>query len=262
MSIARFHPERALNKTTIMKKILIAAMVMSLAAATQVGALTVHVSEISGYNAGQGGGEFNVTPITGVGYAPSVLVGGGFETFCLSRDTGITIPGDYNATVNANGVYDNGINGAVRTMSLGSAYLYQQFATGVLAGYRYGQTGGGTASGRATDAYNLQLAIWTLEGDYSYGSLAADLANAFINTAANFFGGGIAGLQAAMLANGAGGFGVGALNLRYIAGNPNGVPPNTPAQPLLTLLPDGGTTLMLMGIGFSSLALVSRKFRA
>ena len=244
-----------------MKKILIAAMVMSLAAATQVGALTVHVSEISGYNAGQGGGEFNVTPITGVGYAPSVLVGGGFETFCLNRNLGIIVPGDYNATVNANSVYDIA-GGGSQTMTKGTAYLYQQFATGVLGGYRYGQTGGGTASGRATDAYNLQLAMWTLEGQYTYGSLALDLGNAFVTIAANLYGGGIAGLQAAMLANGAGGFGVGALNLTFIAGNPQGIPGGTPAQPLLTLLPDGGTTLMLMGIGFSSLALVSRKFRA
>ena len=244
-----------------MKKILIAAMSVTLAAVTQVGALTVNVSTVSGYNVGQGGGEFNVTPITGVGYAPSVLVGGGFETFCLNRNLGIVVPGTYNATVNANSAYDLQ-GGGTRTMALGTAYLYQQFATGILAGYRYGQTAGGTTSGRASDAYNLQLAIWTLEGQYSYGSLAADLGNAFITIAANLYGGGTAGLLTAMGANGAGGFGVGALNLTFVAGNPTGVPVGTPAQPLLTLLPDGGTTLMLMGIGFSSLALVSRKFRA
>src|SRR5438552_6510474 len=151
-----------------MKKILIAAIAVSLAAVTQVGALTVTVSTVSGYNAGQGGGEFNVNPIVGVGYAPSVLVGGGFETFCLAKNVGIIVPGTYSAAVNVNGVYVSDYYGGSKTMALGTAYLYQQFATGSLATYRYGATAGGTSSGRATDAYNLQLAIWVLEGEYNY----------------------------------------------------------------------------------------------
>jgi hypothetical protein len=239
-----------------MKKILIAAIAVSLAAATQVGALTVTVSSLGpNYNVGQGGGEFNVTPITGTGYAPSVLVGGGFETFCVDRNIGITIPGTYNATVDATGAITGG-----QQVSLGTAYLYSQFATGVLAGYNY--TPG---VNRANSAYMLQLAIWTLQLQYGYGStlgttladLTADLLNPFVTAAANAFGGGTSGLLAAM-AGSNGTFGVGALNLTFATG------PNTgaPAQSMLTLLPDGGTTLMLMGIGFSSLALVSRKLRA
>src|SRR5882724_3211038 len=180
-----------------MKKTLITTIAVLLTAATQVGAVTVNVTEVSGYNPGQGGGEFNVNPVIGTGYSPSVIVGGGFETFCLSRNVGIIVPGTYNATVNANSVYDFD-NSTTKTMAKGTAYLYQQFATGVLGGYRYGQTIGGTTSGRATDAYNLQLAIWTLEGEYDYGSLAADLGNAFLTIAANMFGGGTAGLLAAM----------------------------------------------------------------
>jgi hypothetical protein len=240
-----------------MKKILIAALLASLAAATQVSALTVTVTTVPGYNGGSGG-EFNVTPITGTGYAPTVLVGGGFETFCLSRNVGIIIPGTYNATVNASGVYDYDYT-STKTMAVGTAYLYSQFAGGGLAGYNY--TPG---AGRQASADMLQLAIWTLEGQYSYGSLAADLANPFLTLAANLYGGNTAGLLLAM-ASGAG-FNVGALNLTFASNVvlPGGavIPAGTKAQPLLTLLPDGGTTLMLMGIGFSSLALISRKFRA
>ena len=242
-----------------MKKILTTIVAVSLAAATQVGALTVTVSQLSGYyNTTDGGGEFNINPVTGVGYAPSVLVGGGFETFCLARNLGINIPGSYNAVVNVNGTFASDSVGGTSQITLGTAYLYHQFATGVLAGYNY--TPG--ASTRAQSAYFLQLAIWTLQGQYSYGSLALDLGNAFVNAAASAYGGGTAGLLAAMAANNGGGFDVGALNLTYIAGNPYGVAAGTPAQSMLTLLPDGGTTLMLMGIGFSSLALVSRKLRA
>jgi len=253
-----------------MKKILITAAALSLAAATQVGALTVTVSQLSGYNAGGVGGEFNVTPATGTGYAPTVAFGGGFETFCVAQNVGISIPGTYDASVNVSGTYISAYGNVppgnpptISTISLGTAYLFQQFATGVLAGYHYGATAGGVNSGRASDATILQYAIWVLQGSYNYGAGGVlNLANPFVNIAANLYGGGLAGLHAAMAANGVGGFGVGVLNLTYLAGNNYGVPVGTPAQSMLTLLPDGGTTLMLMGIGFSSLALVSRKYRA
>ncbi len=234
-------------------------MALSLAAATQVGAITVTVSQIAGYAGSDG--EFNVNPVTGTGYAPSVLVAGGFETFCVARDVGISIPGTYDAVVNPNGTYVKQLPASpatTATITKGTAYLYSQFASGVLSGYNY--TPG---AGRVDKANLLQLALWTLEGQYSYGTLAQDLAlNSFLVVAANQFGGGIAGLTAAMLANTSGGFGVGTLNLFYLAGNNAGKPAGTPAQSMLTLLPDGGTTLMLMGLGFSGLALVSRKLRA
>ena len=243
-----------------MKKTLIALLAASVASVLQVSAITVNVSTLSGYNAGQGGGEFNINPVIGVGYSPLVAFGGGFETFCLSRDVGIIVPGSYDATVSASGTYVKNYSGGTQVLSRGTAYLYSQFALGTLSGYNYTGTAGGNASARGQSAYQLQLAIWTLEGQYDYGSLANDLLNPFVAAAANFWGGGIAGLQLAMQAGA--GFGVGALNLTFLANNQAGVPAGYPAQSMLTLLPDGGTTLMLMGIGFSSLALVSRKFRA
>ena len=115
------HRDKQSNLAKNMKKTLITTIAVLLAAATQVGAVTVNVTEVSGYNVGQGGGEFNVNPVIGVGYAPSVVVGGGFETFCLSRDEGIIVPGTYNATVNANSVYDLN-NTTTKTMAKGTAY--------------------------------------------------------------------------------------------------------------------------------------------
>lgn len=240
-----------------MKRILIAAIAVSLATVTQVGALTVNVNALAGYHLGSGG-EFNVNPITGVGYAPSVLVGGGFETFCVAQNVSIAVPGTYDATVDANGTYISALPGTTKTISMGTAYLYQQFATGVLNHYNYTPGSNGSANPatwlRADAAYQLQLAIWALEGTYSYPNFTV---NVFLN---DIIGGGkqFASLAAAMAANNSGGFGVGTLRLTTIGGQN----PGTPVQGMLTLLPDGGTTLMLMGIGFSSLALVSRKFRA
>ena len=242
-----------------MKKILIAALAVSLAAATQVGAIVVNVSAISGYYApGSSGGEFNVTPITGAGYAPSVLVGGGFETFCAARNVNISIPGTYNAVVNANGSYISTLSPlTTATISSGTAYLYSRFATGVLNHYNYTGLGFNGSANPATwlrgdSAYELQLAIWTLDLSYAYPDFTV---NTFLNDIIGV-GKQFASLAAAQAANAPAGYNVGTLNLSTI-GNPS-----TPVQSMLTLLPDGGTTLMLLGMGFSSLALVSRKIRA
>ena len=105
-------------------------------------------------------------------------------------------------------------------------------------------------------------AIWTLEGTYNYGSLANDLLNPWIKMAADQFGGGTSGLQTAILANVSGGYGVGTLDLTWAAGNASGVAAGTPAQSMLTLLPDGGTTVALLGMALACLALVSRKVLA
>src|SRR4051812_24478474 len=113
----------------ILSGILLTAM--AVLAATQINAQVVTVTQIPGY--GVGDGEFNVSPIIGSGYNPTVIVSNGFETFCLDRDTGITLGGTYFAFPDANGIYmpEN------LTLTKGTAYLYSQFAAGTLAGYDY-----------------------------------------------------------------------------------------------------------------------------
>ncbi len=180
----------------------------------------VTVSQIPGYFAADG--EFNVTPLRGAGYAAPALVAGGFQTFCIYRDTGIAIPGTYFDTLNAAGIYlPPNLN-----ISKGSAWLYDQFSRGVLVDYHYAGAGivdpGHILSQRAEDAYQLQLAFWTLEGQYFYGpgpgalSLTQDLANPWLAKVAAQFGVAEAGLLAAMGANTPGNYNVGVLNLNVI----------------------------------------------
>ena len=219
----------------------IALVSAMLAGTTNALAQTVTVSQIPGYH--EAAGEFNLTPIVGSGYGAAAIVNNGFESFCISRDTGIILPGTYYDFVNANGIYlpDN------LTISKGTAYLYSQFAGGTLAGYRYAGAGiidpGHTLSERAEDAYFLQLAFWTLEGQYSYGvgdpnplsgySLTQDLLNPWVASVATAFGGGTNGLLSAMSANSPGGLNVGVLNLNMIKPD---LSVGSVVQPVLVLL--------------------------
>jgi hypothetical protein len=205
----------------------------ALLVASGVFAQVVTVSQIDGYHATDG--EFNISPIVGSGYNPLVVISNGFETFCISRDTGIAIPGSYFYSVSAAGIYlPQGL-----TISKGTAWLYSQFTAGTLAGYNY--NGGLGGQPRIDSAYYLQLAVWTLEGQYWYGpgpgslSLEEDLAsnNPFLLTVAATFGGGTNGLAAAMGANAPSGYNVGVINMNTI--NPDSSVGGS-VQPMLVLL--------------------------
>lgn len=222
-------------------------MAATVVAATQVSAITVDVQYVTGYHAGAGG-EFNIASPTGVGYSPLDLYNNndgklGFGTFCVDRNTDITVPGQYNATINANGITSSG-----NQISLGTAWLFQQFAHGTLAGYNYtpGFSGNPAAPLRADCAINLQAAIWVLEGTYSYPDPSV---NPFLVAVKNFFGS-----IAAASADNNGTYAVGVLLLTDLRTGAN-------VQPMLTLLPDGGSALIMLGMALSSLAVFSRKFR-
>ena len=216
----------------------VAGLLVSNAAAQQV-----TVSQTPGYSGNDG--EFTVSPIVGAGYGADALVGGGFQSFCISRNAGITLPGTYFYSLNPAGV----IVPENKTIAKGTAWLYSHFAAGTLPNYRYAGPAiinpGQTDSQRASDAITLQLALWTLQGQYSYGvgdpdplsnySLTQDLLNPWVNQVANAFGGGVGGLVIAMTANNAGDYNVGVLNLNFID-----LPLGTigrVAQPVLVLLP-------------------------
>jgi hypothetical protein len=226
-----------------MKKILLAVLAATAITTFQAKAIIVTVDQVAGYNLGDG--EFNVSPVTGSGYGASDLYnnnfgGLGFGTFCINRSVSIIVPGQYNATVIQSGV--DPVSG--NQISVGTAWLFLQFAQGALAGYNY--TPG---LGRANSAYLLQNAIWVLEGQ-----IGNNFGDVFLNEVITKFG----SLANASLDNNQQ-YGVGVLGLTTL--NPNGGPGN-PAQPMLTLLPDGGSVLILMGMGLSGLAVFARKFRA
>ena len=178
------------------------------------------------------GGEFNAVSSdfnpTAMGYAPSTTYNGGFETFCIEYSEHFS-PGSTFYYGISQGAMNGGVSGGnPDPISRGTAWLYLQFAKGTLAGYDYGLGPSGNASAAA-----LQATIWWLEGegdnpDPSFRTLVMD-------NVSNY------------QANNNGYFGVAVLNLWNDSNH------MLPAQDQLMLVPDGGSTVMLLGLGFLGL---------
>ncbi len=211
-----------------MRKLLTMLAVVGALAASQCFALNVNVNRLPGYFAGDGG-EFNVNPIIGNGYASVCIVQGGFETFCSDIHSPIHIPGTYVAQP------------LVPVGNFLVEYLYNQFARGVLTDYDYTP---GPAGTRPASAEALQIAIWNLLGQVGpppSGSLADDFikdANANAVQGKDYF--------------------VSELPLNDLTGKP--------VQPLFVLQvpnqPDGGLTVLLLGMALTGLGWVSRRSKA
>lgn len=115
------------------------------------------------YQTGQGG-EFTVLPI---GWSPlglyssntkNVGVAGTFQTFCIEELETITgFPTKYNVALNDRAIFGGG-GPAGDPLSIGTAYLYHEFQSGTLAGYKY-------ETNRKVTAGALQDTIWWLEGE-------------------------------------------------------------------------------------------------
>jgi hypothetical protein len=112
------------------------------------------------------GGEFNAItdwdPTSW--YDPKALRdighGQGFQTFCLEYCEQIHTGQQYNVQI-SNRALNGGVGPEGDPISKGTAWLYQQFATGDLNDYEY--TFG---SDRAQDAGQLQFAFWYLEDEH------------------------------------------------------------------------------------------------
>ena len=155
-----------------------------------------------------------------------------FQTFCIDEIESIALNGIYDAIVNTDAV--KGGEPTSDPLSLGTGYLYSQFASGALAGYAW------SGDARKTSARDLQDAFWYLEG--GGGSI-----NAFYtNLLTNLFG----SLENAMK-DGGWEYGVYALNLTDARG--------AYAQDVLYYAPDGGATLMLLGGALVGLGALRRK---
>jgi hypothetical protein len=187
-------------------------------------------------------------------YSPLAIYQGGFETFCI----------EYNEHFNPGSKYDYQVSpGAIKggqtvsdPVSVGTAYLYGLFAQGSLGGYNYASS---------TSAGNLQNTIWFLEGERKGLPSGPFVANpgTFDSLLIAEFG----TLDAAKLDSAtstsygivtAASFGVAALNL--------GGAPTWPNQDQLVyqgggfrLVPDGGATLLFLGVAIGGLSLLRRK---
>jgi hypothetical protein len=230
-----------------------------------------YVSQLKGY-----GGEF--TAVTGaystssttttisnlekLGYvantitAPSTTYGNteaGFDTFCLQESVYFKAGTQYYYTESAS---------LPPALTVGAAWLYYQFATGNLSSFAY--TGGNAA----TDAAELQNAIWYLQGEtpynqyYGNGTITTD---PYLELAESKF----SSLTGAEAADSLGGYGVEVMNLNTQANGQGtaiqdqliltGTPANNGGG---TPVPDGGMTLCFLGSAFGGLAFLRRKFFA
>ena len=139
------------------------------------------------------GGEFTAvtSPSSFLGsYAPAAtlnLGGGleGFETFCV-QSTVEFYPGTSYSYVLTNQASTG------PALTLGAAYLYDEFATGNLAGYDYTDT-----ATRNIDAGELQVAIWAFQNQTSpIGAGFPSTGNPFYNLAISNLGGTLAAASA------------------------------------------------------------------
>jgi hypothetical protein len=224
-----------------------------------------------GYYTGSGG-EFSIAGYTGINndsYVDTGVdmtstknIGTGqinFETFCLET-------GEYAASPSYFVVRSEAAMGGGATpdrISLGTAYLYSEFAKGTLS-VPSGSYFSGVAPTRATEAGLLQQAIWWLEGEGSDISDATYMSNPYANAVVAMFGS-IAGAKADATA---GYLGVYVLNNFTTAEARNawvdtGVfDSSKKAQDFLYYsVPDAGATLVLLGSALAGLGVFRRSSR-
>jgi len=223
--------------------ILMALVSMTAATAPQLMANNVNV-DWSAFSTAVAG-EFNTytTPDNFLpNYAPVAIVNHGFATFCAETDVNFQPGQNYYYTLSQS-------DGTHGQLSLGAAYLYFLFGKGWLPGYDYLNIPGGS---RVADAYQLQAALWYLLGGQSYGGYPNVLLglDPYYNLAIAKFGG-LANAQAP--SNGAY-----YVDILELWNNPNDT---VPAQFQLVIVPDGGSTVLMLGMGFSLLSLAGLRYR-
>jgi hypothetical protein len=221
---------------------------------------TVSLS-LNSYSYGSGGeaaGEFTASDSAGVpaGYASTTSTASTFETFCVQNSVFINTGTSYNSTeAQVTGGSVNNQGGIA--LSEGVAYLYYEFASGTLSGYDYANNQSNNT--RNTDAGELQTAIWYFMGETSTipAGWPSVSGNQFITLADNTLGTADAGL-----ANGSGGtnYNVSILQLSGSGGvvqNQLILGGNNPGTGNNQSVPDGGVTLVMLGMGLAGLFYVN-----
>jgi hypothetical protein len=237
-------------KTNLVTNTLAGAMAACLLAGS-ASAITVTLVRTPGYyDPTYGGGEFTLkgSPWANPAhYSLTNLVGRGFQTFCLEINENISGQ-PFWAELNTVAIGGGIGGGSPDPLSIGTAWLYKQFAEGNLAGYDYTPGPGRAASARA-----LQETIWWLEEEQPDPGAG----NPFRNLVLAKYG-----TEAAARANydpATAGFNVRVINLYGIDKITREPDYTARKQDMLVYLPDGGVTLVLMGGGLLGLAMLRRQ---
>lgn len=211
-------------------------------------------SDNSNYRTGNGG-EFTLIVNGGdpdhllTGYpiganGTDVTGGTSFETFCIQYGEHISLGTTYTYAISSAAKGPTGTD----EISIGTSWLYGQFAQGILGGYTY--TAG---AARATSASILQQAIWYLEDEITLTTAQVN-ANVFltgVNGAITHFG-----TFAAAHADAGPTSAVVVLNLSPVGSS------DFSAQDQLAWphpLPDSASTITLLGLALLGIAAFRRK---
>jgi hypothetical protein len=252
-----------LNKDAFMnqlKNIKVAgAMLIAGAISPLAMADTVTLYAYGQYSYGDGG-EFTAytsptTPYVSQ-YSPYTSTSDSFQTFCIQTDVEFYNGGTYDYTLSLASIGEgldapgtpNGTPDQPDSYALaeGTAWLYAQFATGKLAGYDFSNALGQ----RQTDAGELQAAIWALQNGQSLGGFpSGTVGNTFYNDVVSALGAGNIETPATYATD----FGTEVMNLTLPGQG------NFQNQLIYTGVPDGGSTLVLLGAALSGLGLYRRR---
>lgn len=115
----------------------------------------------SAYSSSTKGTVTAVTDGSSWGYSSGLAGKAYFQTFCVEYNEEFVPGTTYNVGVSQKAMYGSQPLGG-DPISIGTAWLYSQFAAGTLSGYNYAYGGGRQSS---TSAGALQQAIWWLEGE-------------------------------------------------------------------------------------------------
>ena len=224
-----------------MKKLFLTTLALGALGLSQAFALKVEMNSTPFISATSG--NYQARPYDGFeyvlnNYKPGTTTDGTwFGTFCIELDEYFNDNGNYDVALNSMAMNGGNNTNSGDTISVGTAYLYEQFALGNLAvaGYSYNDQ---------ASAAKLQDMIWHLEETHTLttGSIFTSLLESQFTTLAN------AKLDYT-------GSAVKVMNLTH-----NGVKKQD--QLVYLGVPDGGMTLALLGLGLAGLATIKRRFMA